>query len=77
MSILPLIQNYTVLDSKTTTPTQPKMTSFWPLNFFFFFFFLKMKIEKKKKGMKIEGGSSHPLGQNWVVWPLHFWPRGG
>jgi hypothetical protein len=59
MPILPLI------DSKTTTPTQPKTTSFCPLKFFLKMKILNLKIKnKKKKRMKIR---SHPLGQNGVV----------
>jgi hypothetical protein len=62
------------LDFKTTTFTQHKTTSFWPLSSFFFSFLMKIKKKKKKKKKDENRGW---LGQNWVVRPPHFWPRAG
>jgi hypothetical protein len=58
MPILPLI------DSKTTTPTQPKTTSFCPLKFFLKTKILNLKKKKKKKKKEDENQEPPP----WPKW---------
>ena len=59
-------------DSKITTPTELKTTSFWPLIFFFFNFLKKIKIEEKKEDEN-RGWLQPPLWPKWGG----FMPKGG
>jgi hypothetical protein len=69
MSILPLAPKLPLTDSKIATPTQPKTTSFWALNFFLKKKLKKMRIKKKKKKEKKKKMKfrSHPLAK--MGWP--------